>query len=70
MKLKKERKKNLKKLVLEGSFLNLIKRIYVKTTARAGHWWLTSIILASQEAAIRRIAVPSQPGQIVCETLS
>jgi hypothetical protein len=36
----------------------------------AGHWWLSPIILATQEAEIRRIAVPSQPGQIDCETLS
>jgi hypothetical protein len=36
----------------------------------AGHWWLTPVILAIQEAEIRRIMVQSQPGQIVCETLS
>jgi hypothetical protein len=29
-----------------------------------------SVILATQEAEIRRIAVRSQTGQIVCETLS
>jgi hypothetical protein len=28
------------------------------------------VILAAQEAEIRRITVQSQPGQIVCETLS
>jgi hypothetical protein len=28
------------------------------------------IILAAQEAEIRRVTVQSQPGQIVCETLS
>jgi hypothetical protein len=28
------------------------------------------IILATQEAEIRRITVQSQPGQMVCETLS
>jgi hypothetical protein len=33
-------------------------------------WWLTSVILAIQEAEIRRIAVRSQPVQIVQETLS
>jgi hypothetical protein len=33
-------------------------------------WWLTPIILAAQEAEIRRIKVPSQPREIVCETLS
>jgi hypothetical protein len=27
-------------------------------------------VLATQEAEIRRIAVQSQPGKIVCETLS
>jgi hypothetical protein len=29
-----------------------------------------AVILATQEAEIRRIAVRSQPGEIVCETLS
>jgi hypothetical protein len=32
------------------------------TSAR--HWWLTPVILATQEAEIRRIAAGSQPGQI------
>jgi hypothetical protein len=32
-----------------------------------GHWWLTSIIQATQEADIRRIVVRSQPGQIVLQ---
>jgi hypothetical protein len=27
----------------------------------ARHWWLTPVILATQEAEIRRILVPSQP---------
>jgi hypothetical protein len=31
----------------------------------AGHWWLTPIILAIQEAEIKRTAVQSQPGQTV-----
>jgi hypothetical protein len=33
-------------------------------------YYITPIILAIQEAEIRRIAVSSQPGQIVCKTLS
>jgi hypothetical protein len=36
----------------------------------ARHRWLTSVILATQEAEIRRIEVQSHPGQIVHETLS
>jgi hypothetical protein len=36
----------------------------------ARHWWLTPVILATQEAVIRRIAVRSQPMQVVHETLS
>jgi hypothetical protein len=35
----------------------------------AGPWWLTPIILATQEAENRKITVSSQPRQIVCETL-
>jgi hypothetical protein len=30
-----------------------------------GHWWLTPIILATQEAEIRRMAVQSHPRQII-----
>jgi hypothetical protein len=36
----------------------------------ARHWWLTPVILATQETEIRRIMVRSQPGQIVLKTLS
>jgi hypothetical protein len=36
----------------------------------AGCRWLTPIILVTQEAEIKRISVQSQPGRIVCETLS
>jgi hypothetical protein len=36
----------------------------------AGHQWLTHVILATQEAEIRRIVVQSQPGRQFCETLS
>jgi hypothetical protein len=35
-----------------------------------GHQWLRLVILATQEAEIRRIVVQSQPGKIVHETLS
>jgi hypothetical protein len=36
----------------------------------ARHLWLTPVILATQEAEIRRITVQSQPRQIVLEILS
>jgi hypothetical protein len=39
-------------------------------TSLSGRRWLTAVILAIQEAEIRSIEVRSQPGQIVCETLS
>jgi hypothetical protein len=38
--------------------------------AGAGRWWPMPVIPATQEAAIRRISVQSQPGQIVHKTPS
>jgi hypothetical protein len=46
-----------------------LTRPHLKDQARAGCQWLTPVILATQKAEIR-IAVQSQPRQIVCETLS
>jgi hypothetical protein len=45
-----------------GSFLKKLQIV--------GCWWLTPIILATQEADLRRIVAQSQPRQIVCEILS
>jgi hypothetical protein len=42
----------------------------MKKQKRAGPQWLTAVILATQEAEIRRITVGSQPRQVVHETLS
>jgi hypothetical protein len=42
----------------------LIKK---KKEISAGHWWLTSVILATWEAKIGRVMVQHQPGQIVLE---
>jgi hypothetical protein len=41
----------------------------LKQTFFARHWWLMPVILATQEAEIRRIAVPSQPRQVVLHDL-
>jgi hypothetical protein len=46
----------------------LPRQIFKHPVARTR--WLTSMIIATQEEKIRRIAVRSQPGQIVREILS
>jgi hypothetical protein len=42
----------------------------LKSTGLAGSRWLSPVILATQEAEIRRIKVQSQPEQIICKSLS
>jgi hypothetical protein len=54
---------------IEGRHTSNDKYPYKKKT-RARWWWLMPVILATQEAEIRRIVVQSQPGQIVLEILS
>jgi hypothetical protein len=58
-------------------FLKILLKIMIKELIRkheqrkgAGCWWLTPVILVTPETETRRIMVPDQPGQIVCETLS
>jgi hypothetical protein len=41
-----------------------------KKVKQARHQWLTPVILATEEAEIRRIMVRRQPRQIVHKTLS
>jgi hypothetical protein len=52
----------------EGYYCTYIHNGWRDVLARL--WWLTPVILATQEAEIRRITVGSQPGQTVGETLS
>jgi hypothetical protein len=56
--------KQLKMQVLKSS--DILTRMAIS----ARHWWLTSVILATQEAEIRRIMVRSQQGQILLKTKS
>jgi hypothetical protein len=44
--------------------------ISLRNIYHTGGQWHTIVILATQDAEIRRIAVQNQPGQTVCETLS
>jgi hypothetical protein len=48
---------------------NLTTKMQNKNLLGARRQQLTPVILATQEAEIRRIVVQSQPRQIVCETL-
>jgi hypothetical protein len=61
-------KEKIRQLYSFCSTKGLRPSVWSKETARC--WWLTPVILATQEAEIRRIAVWSQPRQIVCENLS
>jgi hypothetical protein len=40
----------------------------IKNKIQARQWWLTPVILATQEAEIRRTVVQSQSEKIVLET--
>jgi hypothetical protein len=51
-------------------FIKIIILVDAKKWSITGRWWLTPVILATQEAEIRKIVVQSQPGKIVFETLS
>jgi hypothetical protein len=44
--------------------------LFYKSQRVTRHWWLTPVILATQEADVRRIMVRRQPRQIVPETIS
>jgi hypothetical protein len=53
-------------LVLSASCTFCLLRVLTTThSTYAGCRWLTPVILATQEAEIRRITVRSQPGKIV-----
>jgi hypothetical protein len=55
-----------KKIIIFKAYLIIM----VNTCFLARQWWLTPVILATQEVEIRGITVRSQPTQIVHETLS
>jgi hypothetical protein len=47
-----------------------VKDVLKDVHIQPGYWWLTPIILTTQEAEIRRIMVKRQPMQIVLKILS
>jgi hypothetical protein len=47
-----------------------VRNCVKKKKKKARCWWLKPVILATQEAEIRRSSVRSQPGKMVHETLS
>jgi hypothetical protein len=47
-----------------------VKGVRPLRDGQARNWWLTPVILATQEAKIRRIMIQRQPRQIVGKTLS
>jgi hypothetical protein len=51
-------------------FQNFAWNILKNQLSGGRRWWLKPIILATQEADIRRTTVQSQPRQIVHETLA
>jgi hypothetical protein len=53
-------------MTTETAFISLRISRRLKTSCQ----WFIPVILATQEAEIRRISVRSQPGQIVHKTLS
>jgi hypothetical protein len=71
----KQYQKKKKKKVMLPEFVRFLLfaskgKCKIKTGKIAGRQWLMLVILATEEAEIRRITVRSQPGQIVHEPLS
>jgi hypothetical protein len=58
----------LPEIIPEDFIYHHIAEVLSKMTKNVGCWWLTPIILPTQEAEIRRTVVQSQPGQIVHKT--